>query len=451
MKNRSFTFLSLVLYCAMSLFASTLVHANNLPPVAVIDLTPDKAVYYHGETIALYGGNSYVQSSGNINYYQWYINGELKLQGSGATSYNHTVVMQSGLAQQSLTIRLRVRHSNGLWGEQTITRTEKQKPGQHYYLTDHLGSVRATVNAAGTLIGWDDFYPFGMVMPGRSSNTANPNDLYKFTGHERDREAGLEIDFMNARTYDSEIGRFLQRDPHAANYPGISPYVYVANNPLIFIDPDGRDIRITRNDEDKTILVEGNFYYNSSQLDPGGNFGSVEALISNLNSWATDIVSAVSEMGLGDYSVSVNFSMKEVDIGDLTGEDAIAAIRAEANVDQIGNSIVHDPSHPRASVSGNKHMTANMSLSQSDPYLFAGRGDYTQGSTLKHEIGHFFGLRDRGVRNGNAPHIPRDLMSYDPVRNNAVQPFIRVMNFTGLDKPGMRSVIVNKNKREPLK
>ncbi|TVQ15095.1 MAG: RHS repeat-associated core domain-containing protein, partial [Balneolaceae bacterium] len=77
------------------------------------------------------------------------------------------------------------------------------------------------------------------------------------TGHERDREAGLEIDFMNARTYDSEIGRFLQRDPHAANYPGISPYVYVANNPLIFIDPDGKDIWVTINEDGTYTVVDG--------------------------------------------------------------------------------------------------------------------------------------------------------------------------------------------------
>jgi len=258
MKTRSFNYLSMALYCVMSLLASTLVHANNLPPVAVINLTPDKAVYYAGETIALYGGNSYVQSSGNINYYQWYINGELKLQGSGATSYNHTVIMETGSTEQTLTIRLRVRHSNHQWDSKTITRTEKQKPGQHYYLTDHLGSVRATVNAAGTLIGWDDYYPFGMVMPGRSFNSANPNDLYKFTGHERDREAGLEIDFMNARTYDSEIGRFLQRDPLAHMYPGVSPYVYALNNPLIFIDPDGREVRCASEEDCERAAQELN-------------------------------------------------------------------------------------------------------------------------------------------------------------------------------------------------
>ncbi|TVQ15097.1 MAG: RHS repeat-associated core domain-containing protein [Balneolaceae bacterium] len=260
-------------------------------PVAVINLTPDKAVYYAGETIALYGGNSYVQSSGNINYYQWYINGELKLQGSGATSYNHTVIMETGSTEQTLTIRLRVRHSNHQWDSKTITRTEKQKPGQHYYLTDHLGSVRATVNAAGTLVGWDDFYPFGMVMPGRSSNTANPNDLYKFTGHERDREAGLEIDFMNARTYDSEIGRFMSVDPithtlnpqelfeiHNGRLLWYSPYAYTFNDPIRFVDPDGRCPEPTNTDgkicialfiQSESVLgLEGDNRDFSSSSDP---------------------------------------------------------------------------------------------------------------------------------------------------------------------------------------
>jgi hypothetical protein len=31
-------------------------------------------------------------------------------------------------------------------------------------------------------------------------------------------------------------------DPHAEKYPNINPYVYVANNPINAIDPDGRDI-----------------------------------------------------------------------------------------------------------------------------------------------------------------------------------------------------------------
>ena len=45
-----------------------------------------------------------------------------------------------------------------------------------------------------------------------------------------------------ARFYDPTLGRWHVVDPHTENYYPISPYAYVANNPLIYIDPDGRDI-----------------------------------------------------------------------------------------------------------------------------------------------------------------------------------------------------------------
>jgi RHS repeat-associated protein len=92
----------------------------------------------------------------------------------------------------------------------------------------------------------NDYYPFGLTMPGRSSNSANPNDNYKFTGHERDEEAGMMFDYMNARTYDPALGRFLQIDPldnlaHPKEYiyHSISPFAYSLNNPVRYYDPNG--------------------------------------------------------------------------------------------------------------------------------------------------------------------------------------------------------------------
>jgi hypothetical protein len=47
---------------------------------------------------------------------------------------------------------------------------------------------------------------------------------------------------FGARTYNPTIGRFDGVDPLAEKYASMSPYAYCANNPIIFKDPDGRDI-----------------------------------------------------------------------------------------------------------------------------------------------------------------------------------------------------------------
>ena len=61
-----------------------------------------------------------------------------------------------------------------------------------------------------------------------------------FTGHERDDETGL--DYMLARYYSNQVGRFLSVDP--VNGLAMSPqswnrYTYARNSPLRFIDPTG--------------------------------------------------------------------------------------------------------------------------------------------------------------------------------------------------------------------
>ncbi len=121
---------------------------------------------------------------------------------------------------------------------------------RYYYLKDHLGSVRVTLNQYGAVAGYDDFYPFGLQLPGRSNNSANPHDDQKFTGHFLEQEGDLEIYHAGVRMYDPAIGRFLGVDAMRGMYPTINPYHYTLNNPVIYTDPTGmyvvRRTRVTR-------------------------------------------------------------------------------------------------------------------------------------------------------------------------------------------------------------
>ncbi len=116
-----------------------------------------------------------------------------------------------------------------------------------YYFSDHLGTSRVNVLAGQTTPCYDaDFYPFG----GERAYTNTCSQNYKFTGKERDLESGN--DYFGARYYPSAMGRWISpdkpfADQHARNPQSWNLYGYTLNNPLRFIDSDGREVIETRN------------------------------------------------------------------------------------------------------------------------------------------------------------------------------------------------------------
>jgi RHS repeat-associated protein len=83
------------------------------------------------------------------------------------------------------------------------------------------------------------YLPFGEERPSQIDPTLSDKS---FTGHERDTESGL--DYMMARYYSSSLGRFMAVDPGydtALEDPqSWNKYAYTRNNPVKFIDVDGR-------------------------------------------------------------------------------------------------------------------------------------------------------------------------------------------------------------------
>ncbi|MTI23398.1 RHS repeat-associated core domain-containing protein, partial [Fulvivirga kasyanovii] len=85
-----------------------------------------------------------------------------------------------------------------------------------------------------------DYYPFGLQIAGGFKRVTAKENRYKYNGKEEQPEWGV-IDY-GARFYDPALGRFMVIDNYADIYWGLSPYNYVANNPINLIDPDGNTI-----------------------------------------------------------------------------------------------------------------------------------------------------------------------------------------------------------------
>ena len=115
-------------------------------------------------------------------------------------------------------------------------------PTYYYYLKDHQGNNRVVVNQSGTVQQVNHYYPFGGLFGEGLQTSKQP---YKYNGKEFDRIevlsgfGGLDLYDYGTRHYDPAIGRWGNPDPLLEKYYSISPYVYVANNPVRFVDQDG--------------------------------------------------------------------------------------------------------------------------------------------------------------------------------------------------------------------
>ncbi len=104
-----------------------------------------------------------------------------------------------------------------------------------------------TVALAGTpVLEETHYYPFGLTMAGLSEKALyNPENKRGYNGNELQNKefsngSGLELYDFNARTFDPQIGRFIQIDPLLEQFQeNWTPYHYAYNNTR-FSDPDGK-------------------------------------------------------------------------------------------------------------------------------------------------------------------------------------------------------------------
>nr|WP_305879933.1 MULTISPECIES: RHS repeat-associated core domain-containing protein [unclassified Treponema] len=142
---------------------------------------------------------------------------------------------------------------------------DEQKAKRYYYHSDHLGSAQFVTDWKGRQYEHIEYTPYGELWI--EEVAAGLDKLpFRFTGKELDEETGLY--YYGARYLDPKYSRWLSGDPalneyipkapiddeaqkHNENLPGMGGvfnvvnlhvYHYAGNNPVKYIDPDGRDI-----------------------------------------------------------------------------------------------------------------------------------------------------------------------------------------------------------------
>ena len=120
-----------------------------------------------------------------------------------------------------------------------VTFDERGEPLYHYYLKDHLGSVRIVMSQDGTVEQRNQYYPDGTLFGKQSTGgTVQP---YKFGGKELERTLPLDEYDFSARWMDPVVGgRFTTMDSLAEKNPEISPFAYCEGDPVNRIDPNGK-------------------------------------------------------------------------------------------------------------------------------------------------------------------------------------------------------------------
>ena len=145
----------------------------------------------------------------------------------------------------------------------------EEKCHQYYYHPDHLGSAQLVTDYEGNEYQRIEYTPYGELWV--EKKTVHEKGMrylpYKFTAKEQDEETGLY--YYGARYLDAKYSRWLSADPAVGEYIPQAPvndeakkhnqrlpgqggifnivnfhlYHYAGNNPVKYIDPDGKSVQ----------------------------------------------------------------------------------------------------------------------------------------------------------------------------------------------------------------
>jgi RHS repeat-associated protein len=257
-----------------------------------------------------------------------------------------------------------------------------------YFHPDHLGSTSYISSRNGSVSQHVEYIAFGEVLfEEHSSSFSSP---YLFNGKELDRETNLS--YYGARYLDMKTSLWLSVDPLAAKYPNIGSYVYVADNPIKYIDPDGKaSLNVIDPPNKNKTAKERAYNPRTGNTDIGlWAFYKIDDVIKELNTYKRE----KSELSNKDITSSVNS-----DTGGNENRKANRKVKQTGDNLNVTGFLI---SAPGSEKSGNKFQTIK-------EYLEAGKDikelfDFTQkiGDGVEEVIKE---NKSKGARNKKSEYV----------------------------------------------
>jgi RHS repeat-associated protein len=235
------------------------------------------------------------------NFYHWNAGGQIIIESTKKQT-------ETDLSDPAPTITTKYIYN----GNEKIAMIKTQPDGteQMYYFINNLqGTPIYIIDEGNRTVERIQVDPFGNM----EQMQGIFNEELNFTGKKLDPVTGLF--YFNQRYYDPDLGRFITEDPAGQ---GLNPYAYCANNPLMYVDPDGEFWWFVGAIVDCAIkgAISGAFI--------GGSMGAISAVVNNEDFFSSIWDGAMGGAITGAISGGITGGIKHLAGGAINGISGFA-------------------------------------------------------------------------------------------------------------------------------